>query len=97
LYKPPGGAFVHSAISFVRLYTTPYFYGQRTFHPDKISKNRQKSTVALILQQYFSKRNIEPGSRHMRKTAKHEGKEAACAMISGEIADDKCRGMHRIK
>ena len=33
----------------------------------------------------------------MRKTAKHEGKEAACAMISGEIADDKCRGMHRIK
>lgn len=22
LYKPPGGAFVHSAISFVRLYTT---------------------------------------------------------------------------
>lgn len=33
----------------------------------------------------------------MHKTAKHEGKEAACAMISDDIAYDKCRGMHRIK
>lgn len=33
----------------------------------------------------------------MHKTAKHEGKEAVCAMVSDEIADDKCRSMHRIK
>lgn len=28
----------------------------------------------------------------MRKTAKHEGKEAACAMIAGEIVDDTVWG-----